>query len=86
MPRLSTFYGIVIAMYYSDHNPPHFHALYAGQEAQVRIADGEVIRGQLPPRALALVREWAGLRRSELQACWDRARIHEPLGSIAPLD
>ena len=29
MPRLSTFYGIVIAMYYRDHHPPHFHAVYA---------------------------------------------------------
>lgn len=50
MPAISRFYGIVIRMYFSDHAPPHFHAVYSGEEAVVAIATGEVIRGGLPER------------------------------------
>jgi hypothetical protein len=50
VPRISEFYGIVIAMYFRDHNPPHLHAQYAGQEAKIAIRTGELIEGQLPPR------------------------------------
>ena len=85
MPRLAEFYGIVIAMYYRDHSPPHFHALYAGDEAEIRLDSLEVLKGRLPRRALALVREWATAHRSELDVAWERARRHEPLGTIEPL-
>jgi Domain of unknown function (DUF4160) len=50
MPRISTFYGIVIAIYYDDHVPPHFHALYSGDEAVIRIDNLEVLAGGLPRR------------------------------------
>jgi len=60
MPTISRFYGILIQMYFADHPPPHFHALYAEFEALIAIGTFEVIRGELPPRALALVLEWAG--------------------------
>jgi len=86
MPRISAFFGIVISMSYEDHLPPHFHALYAGSRASIRIDTLEVLSGSLPRRALALVAEWALLHRPELVADWERARHQEPLESIPPLD
>jgi len=59
VPRISAFYGIVIWMYYDDHNPPHFHATYAEHEAIIDIASRRVLRGSLPARAKRLVDEWA---------------------------
>ncbi len=79
------FYGIVIAMYYDDHPPPHFHAKYGEYEAQVAIATGEVINGDLPRRARQLVAEWTELRRPELMEDWERAERQEPLDTIEPL-
>jgi hypothetical protein len=86
MPRISAFYGVVIVMYYDDHPPPHFHALYAGAQVQVRTDTLEVLTGSLPRRAMALVLEWADQHRDELADSWERARRHEPLGRIDPLD
>ncbi len=85
VPRISSFYGIVIAMYFDDHAPPHFHARYAEDEAQVSIADGELLQGSLPRRAHALVREWVELHRAELEADWELARQGRPLATIEPL-
>lgn len=85
MPRISAFYGIVIAMYFNDHSPPHFHARYAEHEVQVSIHDGTILTGSLPRRAATLVREWAELHRDELQADWERARAELPLATIDPL-
>ena len=86
MPVISRFFGIVIKMFFSDHAPPHFHAEYAGHEALVAIETLEVLRGDLPRRALALVLEWAAVHRSELRANWDRARAGQALTPIPPLD
>ena len=69
MPQISRFFGIVIAMYHDDHQPPHFHARYAGNEIQVGIHDGHV-NGKFPGRAKALVLEWWNLHREELEANW----------------
>jgi hypothetical protein len=52
MPTISRFFGIVIAMYFDDHAPPHFHAYYGEHSAAVRIEPAGVIAGELPPRAL----------------------------------
>ena len=57
MPRISTFFGIAIYMYFSDHAPPHFHAIYGEHEVEMAIDSLEVIQGSLPRRALALVLE-----------------------------
>ena len=86
MPRISEFFGVVIAMYFSDHNPPHFHAEYAGDEAEFSIQTLEILEGHLPRRARALVVEWASLHRRELLANWERARQQVPLEPIEPLD
>ena len=85
MPRLSEFYGIVVTMYWRDHHPPHFHASYAGEEAQVRIGDGTFLAGSLPRTAARLVWEWTDLHRDELTANWQRAQAMEPLVAIDPL-
>lgn len=63
MPTISTFYGVLIQMFWSNHAPPHFHALYAEFEALIDIRTLEIIRGKLPRRALVLVLEWAALHR-----------------------
>lgn len=65
MPEISRFFGIVVAMYYRDHPPAHFHARYGPFEAQIRIDPAGWLRGDLPPRALAMVVEWAALHRDE---------------------
>jgi hypothetical protein len=85
VPRISAFYGIVIAMYFGDLPPPHFHAKYGDEQAQIAIATGEVLHGSLPRRALRLVQEWTELHRDELFADWQRAERQEPLVSIEPL-
>ena len=86
MPRISTFYGITIAMYFdeSHHGVAHFHAAYAEHRASFSL-DGQVIAGRLPRRAAALVAEWAQLHRDELVMNWKRARQGEPLVGVAPL-
>lgn len=85
MPRLSEFYGIVIYMYWHDHQPPHFHAIYGGAEALVRIRDGTVIRGELPRTALKLVRRWRALHKQELLDNWQRAQGAQCLVPIEAL-
>jgi len=85
MPRISEFYGIIIEMYWSDHNPPHFHAKYGEYRSEIEIRTLGILRGRLPAKATALVIEWAALHQAELLAQWERARNHEPLEKIEPL-
>ena len=85
MPRISSFYGIVITMYFSDHSPPHFHARYAEHEAKINTKTLAIANGSLPARQLELVRRWAALHRSELLANWKRARAGQDLTKIEPL-
>ncbi len=86
MPTISRFFGILIRMYFNDHEPPHFHAVYGEFEVQLEIETLAVLRGELPRRALALVLEWASLHREELRADWNRARAGEALEPIEPLE
>jgi transcriptional regulator with XRE-family HTH domain len=85
MPEISRFYGIRITMNYAEHLPPHFHAEYAGEFAQVLISTGEILHGSLPRRAAALVREWTLLHRSELEDNWNLREAMRPLNRIDPL-
>ncbi|WP_324996896.1 DUF4160 domain-containing protein [Salinisphaera sp.] len=84
--QVSRFYGIIIALYYNDHAPPHFHAKYAGDEATIAIENGDLLDGSLSRRALRLVEEWRGLHQSELREDWRLARTRHPLNSIEPLE
>ena len=86
MPEVSRFFGIVIRMYFNDHEPAHFHAQYGEFEALVTIETLAVLRGQLPRRAMALVLEWAALHRAELRSNWEQARLGTHIEPIAPLD
>ena len=85
MPRLSEFYGIVVYMYFADHNPPHFHAIYAEHEALVRIDDGSFIGGDLPLTAAKLVEQWRELHVAELMRNWEHAQEPAALSAIEPL-
>lgn len=86
MPTISVFYGILIQMFWGDHNPPHFHALYGEYEVIVNIRTLEIIRGFMPRRALALVLEWASLRREELMEDWTLCEMKQVPVKIAPLE
>jgi hypothetical protein len=86
MPEICRFFGIVIAMCYKEHMPPHFHAKYTGHRASFSIQDLKIIDGGLPRRAVSLVLEWAFQRRDDLMANWERAQRKEALAHIEPLE
>lgn len=85
MPEISRFLGIVIAMFYRDHSPPHFHAAYGDYEITVTIDSG-VVSGEFPKRALAHVLEWLDIHKSELLEDWELAKQREPLKKVPPLE
>ena len=87
MPVISSFYGILIKMYFGDHVPPHFHADYGEFTAQIRITDFGIEAGYLPPKALALVVEWANIHQAELMANWNNLSENGngTFGKIEPL-
>ncbi len=85
MPTISTFYGILIQMFWGDHAPPHFHALYAEHEVLININTLEVMQGTMPRRALALVLEWASEYRAELLEDWKLCEQNQTPKKILPL-
>lgn len=85
MPVVSTFYGITVQMYYNDHPPPHFHAIYGEHELVVQILPVNLLQGSAPNRVQSMVYEWAAMRQEDLMANWERARRAERLLPIAPL-
>jgi len=85
MPEISRFLGIVIAMYYKEHGPPHFHAKYGDQTGVFSIAELQLTEGSLPRRVIALVLEWGFEHRDELMENWELVMARKPLRGIAPL-
>ncbi len=85
MPEISRFYGVVIKMYFNEHNPPHFHAEYGEYEALIDINSMGIVSGKLPSRVLGMVVEWASMNQSQLKREWNKARNMESLGKISPL-
>lgn len=86
MPIISLFYGIKITMYYDEHRPPHFHADYNGQKAEVSIKDAKVIKGALPNKQLKLILAWAVMHENELLENWEAIENGSMnLKKIAPL-
>ncbi|WP_319559858.1 DUF4160 domain-containing protein [Marispirochaeta sp.] len=79
------FYGILIKMFYEEHNPPHFHAYYNEYQALIGIHDFRILQGSLPPKALALVMEWAMLHKKELLEEWERIEKKLEIFKIEPL-
>ena len=85
MPEISRFFGIIIAMFFDDHNPPHFHARYGNDNAVIKITDLTVLEGSLQPRALGLVIEWAAIHKDEILRDWELAKDKKPLFPVEPL-
>ena len=86
MPEICRFFGIIIAIFYEDHPPPHFHVRYGSQQAIIAIETLQVLEGRLSPRVLGLVVEWAMMHRAELVRAWGQARQRVPIEPIAPLE
>ena len=86
MPEISRFFGVSIRMYFDDHNPPHFHAIYGDAEAELGIEPIALLRGRFPRRAFGMVMEWAAVHQQELLANWDQMRNAQPPNRIDPLD
>ncbi len=86
MPEVSRFFGVSIRMYFDDHNPPHFHAIYGSAEAEVGVDPIALLRGRFPRRALGMVMEWAAVHQRELLDNWNLLRNDRAPNRIAPLD
>jgi len=82
MPVISRFYGILIKMYFNDHFPPHFHAIYSEYNGIFDIQTLELIEGDLPNKAIALVKEWAANYQSDLLHMWNSKEMI----SLPPLE
>ena len=85
MPEICRFLGIVIYIYYREHSPPHFHAIYGEYEITVEIKSG-IVSGRFPRRALNAVLEWQALQEKELMENWDLAQERMSLKKIKPLE
>tara|TARA_Y100000310_G_C19993766_1_gene495293 strand:- start:182 stop:442 length:261 start_codon:yes stop_codon:yes gene_type:complete len=86
MPEISRFFGIVVRMYYDEHNPPHLHAEYSGNKA-VFDFQGNIIKGDLLSKtATKLMREWIDIHEIELVEDWNLARANKEIKKINPLD
>jgi len=88
MPSISTFYGIIIYMYFMDnrqHKMPHIHVKYQGQEVVVSIPSGDVLEGSIPPSKMKLLQAWIEIHKDELMADWELAVSGEHPYKIDPL-
>ena len=86
MPEISRFFGIIVRMYFDDHDPPHIHVEHQSNKVLLDF-QGNILRGILQSRtALRLVREWIDIHRDELEADWSLARAGREINKIAPLD
>lgn len=84
MPTISMFFGIIIRMYFDDHNPPHFHAFYQEHRAVFSL-DGQMISGDMPEKQSKIIEVWAILHKDELEANWRLAKDQQELYKIEPL-
>lgn len=84
MPTVSIFFGIVIYMYFEDHNPPHFHAKYQEFRGLFTL-DGELIKGDIPEKQKKLIAAWAEIHREELINNWELAKHKKEILTIEPL-
>lgn len=85
MPIISRFFGIIVYMFWREHQPPHFHAKYGDDEIIVEIETGNVT-GVMTKRALNMIQEWRQLHKEELIANWQLAEQNKPLKRIDPLE
>lgn len=85
MPTICMFRGIKIFMNWQDHQPPHFHAVYGGEEVLVTIKDLEVVAGTMPGKQLKMLLGWAAFHQEELLENWELAAKKQELFPIEPL-
>ncbi len=85
MPEIARFYGIIISMFYDDHNPPHFHARYGDESVVIRIDTLSVLEGNVSVRAQGLIVEWASQHKEELIEDWNLAKQNQAPKKVAPL-
>ena len=85
MPEISRFLGIVIYMYFNEHNPPHFHAEYNEHKASIAIKTLSLIEGKLPPKVMGLVVEWAQKNQQALLDNWNTIKRTGEYCKIIPL-
>ena len=85
MPELCRFLGIIIQMYFNDHMPPHFHAIYNDLEGVFELSTLEMLEGNLPARVKGLVVEWASLHKQDLIDNWNSLTKTGEYKKIAPL-
>lgn len=85
MPEICRFYGIIISVFYNEHNPPHFHARYGEDKVAIDIHTLQVLEGRIPPRALGLVVEWASQHQGELMEDWELMKNERQPKKIEPL-
>ncbi len=82
MPTVASFLGIAIRMFFKEHPPPHFHAIYQGKKARILIETGELLDGELPPAQRRILKAWTFERQVELMDNWQRARDGDALERI----
>jgi hypothetical protein len=85
MPELSRFLGIIIAIYFNDHNPPHFHVIYNEYDAEIDIRNLSILEGKLPARIVGFTIEWAELHKDELLEDWNLIQTAGKFNKIQPL-
>lgn len=86
MPEVCRFYGIIISIFYDEHNPPHFHARYGKSKVVIDIKTLRVLEGKISLRALRMIKEWASQHQQELMHDWELAQSSKPPEKIPPLD
>ncbi len=86
MPIISVFFGIVVRMFYKDHEPAHFHAEYQGQQGKFGFDGIQMVGNVQSGTALRLIAEWAAAHRAELERNWEMMKAGRPLERIEPLE
>lgn len=84
MPEISKFFGIIVSLYWRDHNPPHIHFTYGDYECSISVFD-RVVDGKAPSKVIAKVNEWMNLHEAEILTLWEKAQKGEKIGRIEPL-
>ena len=84
MPEICRFFGIIISLYWRDHNPPHIHIEYGEYQCSMSISD-RVVNGQIPLKIVTKVNEWMNLHEDEILALWYKAQRGEKLNRTDPL-
>ena len=84
MPEICRFFGIIICLYWKDHNPPHIHFEYGDYQCSISIID-RIVDGKAPAKVIAKVNEWIDLHESEILSLWEKAQRGEAINKIDPL-